>query len=133
MSGIHSKSGWNDGYEADESDVEEESALCHNPDLLSVTFTPGIKLFTWCLNQILEAAHIEINEKLSCLEYLLYKFSLLDLSDKTVNKMINDGILSSLLDHIYSLSLRDRNLKLEGVTVFARPGTNLAPNSSRKS
>ena len=110
---------WNDGYEADESDVEEESALCHNPDLLSVTFTPGIKLFTWCLNQILEAAHIEINEKLSCLEYLLYKFSLLDLSDKTVNKMINDGILSSLLDHIYSLSLRDRNLKLEGVTVFA--------------
>ena len=114
----HSEEFIDDGYEADQSDVDEESQTLPSMKTISVSFKPGIKLFCWGLEQILKTSRHLLEERLQCLEYLLYKFSQLDLSEKVVNQIINEGTLSSLLHEVFVLSQQKENDKLNGVIVF---------------
>ena len=112
-----------DGYEADNSDYSEtegpRSSIKCCADIKH-NYIPGIQLFSWGLDAVLRGNHTEIDEKIICLEYLLFKFSLLDLSDKTINKMINDGLLISLFEYIESTAEQfgSEHEKLKAVTTF---------------
>merc|ERR1711940_261959 len=81
---------------------------------------PGIQLFSWGLDAVLRGNHSDVDEKISCLEYLLYKFSHLDLSDKIINKMVNDGLLISLFEYIERTAeqFENEHEKLKDVTTF---------------
>ena len=108
-----------DGYEADQSDVEElDKKSNHLPEKISILSTQCIRLFSWGLNLIINNKDYGTSQKLFTLEYLLYKFSKLDLSDRETIRILNDGVITSLLDVILDWSLSSDQQQCQMVLVF---------------
>ena len=108
-----------DGYEADQSDVEElDKKSNHLPEKISILSTQCIRLFSWGLNLIINNKDYGTSQKLFTMEYLLYKFSKLDLSDRETIRILNDGVITSLLDVILDWSLSSDQQQCQMVLVF---------------